>query len=485
MNPYTIAQGDTLTGIAGKNNTTVSALMALNPNIKDPNKISAGANLNLGMSPAVGGNTTNNILSPSTNNNSYMRPPGDNGEFVNDWAKDPSLYKGSGNSLPSWVSSSNSIVNSENELKTNVNGMSNVDTSLLDTAHEQAITAFDDQAQALKVQQTQQEAQIQSDFESALANAKTGQEKELATNIVSLARIGGYLGGSASSVGAINTLTAQHRAEQAQLETKKQQALAIARTAISEKQFNLAKEKAAEARQYSTDIENRRNKFFEQTMALTKENREASKYQTEEADRILDKYVDSGTEIPPEALSILSTTLGTSPETLANLVKAKKDSNELDKTSKLYTILEKVPAGQYVSIGGKMYAGLKKEAGSGNGNGDKSSQYSKAEEYVSANTGTKSFDQLNSDLRKLYPNLPDGDITQILKTRYVTPETELDTMYNTYIGLDTTEKQDKYVDKLNDATQKQFNDYVAKKDQELLDAEATKNAGKKWYNPFD
>lgn len=42
-----VQYGDTLTGIARANNTTVAALMAANPSIKDPNKIQAGASLNL------------------------------------------------------------------------------------------------------------------------------------------------------------------------------------------------------------------------------------------------------------------------------------------------------------------------------------------------------------------------------------------------------------------------------------------------------
>lgn len=66
---YTIAQGDTLSGIASKNNTTVQNLMALNPYIKDANKIYAGASLNLpsvsasknstGVVSAMGATNTN------------------------------------------------------------------------------------------------------------------------------------------------------------------------------------------------------------------------------------------------------------------------------------------------------------------------------------------------------------------------------------------------------------------------------------------
>jgi len=44
---YTIQSGDTLSAIAVRNKTTVTELMKLNPQITDPNKIYAGANLNL------------------------------------------------------------------------------------------------------------------------------------------------------------------------------------------------------------------------------------------------------------------------------------------------------------------------------------------------------------------------------------------------------------------------------------------------------
>ena len=44
---YTIQSGDTLSEIAEKNNTSVAEIMASNPQIKDANKIQAGASLNI------------------------------------------------------------------------------------------------------------------------------------------------------------------------------------------------------------------------------------------------------------------------------------------------------------------------------------------------------------------------------------------------------------------------------------------------------
>ena len=42
MGQYTIRRGDTLSGIAAKNGTTVKDLMRLNPQIRDVNKIFTG-----------------------------------------------------------------------------------------------------------------------------------------------------------------------------------------------------------------------------------------------------------------------------------------------------------------------------------------------------------------------------------------------------------------------------------------------------------
>ena len=53
-NTYRIRRGDTLSGIAKRLGTTVSKLMAMNPQIKDKNKIRAGAMLNIrGTKPSA------------------------------------------------------------------------------------------------------------------------------------------------------------------------------------------------------------------------------------------------------------------------------------------------------------------------------------------------------------------------------------------------------------------------------------------------
>ena len=62
---YNIQSGDTLSAIAAKNGTTVAALMALNPQITNPNKIYAGQFLNLGGISAAGVPTPAPALIPA------------------------------------------------------------------------------------------------------------------------------------------------------------------------------------------------------------------------------------------------------------------------------------------------------------------------------------------------------------------------------------------------------------------------------------
>jgi len=62
----TIKSGDTLSAIAKKNNTTVSALMKANPSIKSANKIQAGASINIPKAPAKSSSSSSSKSSSSS-----------------------------------------------------------------------------------------------------------------------------------------------------------------------------------------------------------------------------------------------------------------------------------------------------------------------------------------------------------------------------------------------------------------------------------
>ena len=68
---YQIRSGDTLSGIAARNHTTVAALLRANPQIHNPNLIRAGASLNLP------GSSDSFQPAPSTGGGRYTVRPGD------------------------------------------------------------------------------------------------------------------------------------------------------------------------------------------------------------------------------------------------------------------------------------------------------------------------------------------------------------------------------------------------------------------------
>ena len=63
MASYKIKSGDTLSEIAKRNNTTIKAIMAMNPSIKDPNKIRAGATLKM-AGKGISGNSSMDESAP-------------------------------------------------------------------------------------------------------------------------------------------------------------------------------------------------------------------------------------------------------------------------------------------------------------------------------------------------------------------------------------------------------------------------------------
>ena len=80
MEPYTLKSGDTLGNLAKANNTTVDALMKLNPNIKDANKIQAGSKLNLTApiatpAPVAGSSPATTPINPPATSSSAITQP--------------------------------------------------------------------------------------------------------------------------------------------------------------------------------------------------------------------------------------------------------------------------------------------------------------------------------------------------------------------------------------------------------------------------
>lgn len=162
-------------------------------------------------------------------------------------------------------------------------------------------------------------ATINTNFGQARDKLVTNQAGETGTYTATLARMGGYLGNTASSTGALITLNQKHQVQLSELEAKKQEAIQIANNAINDKQFALATSKIAEIKDYTTQMQKARQDFFNQNKKLIEDQTQAKKDAA-----VAELYAGGVTDIPTILKSLsgsgLSVTSTDVQNTLKNLV---------------------------------------------------------------------------------------------------------------------------------------------------------------------
>lgn len=119
------------------------------------------------------------------------------------------------------------------------------------------------------------------------------QQKEVGTTSAGLARMGGYLGESGSGTGVMLSLVRNHRAELAELESKRQEALFTARKFYAEKKFDLAKEKAQEAEDREQEIYERQQEFFQNQRSVNADDRTVANQERDDARSVLTNIVSN------------------------------------------------------------------------------------------------------------------------------------------------------------------------------------------------
>lgn len=149
-----------------------------------------------------------------------------------------------------------------------------IDTADAELASKNYLAEIQRQYDALETRRTNDMSSINSSFDNAKVKLGDNQNREKGTFNSTLARIGGYLGDSASGAGALITLNQTHQFEMNDLEAKRSAALQAARDAVDEKQSALALKKAQEYKDLTKEIQDRKEKFFTQSMAIVKEERE-------------------------------------------------------------------------------------------------------------------------------------------------------------------------------------------------------------------
>jgi hypothetical protein len=228
------------------------------------------------------------------------------------------------------------------------------------------LSYLDSYSQKLEAQRAQTIKSINDSAAQTKTDTENAQTRETGSTTVSLARIGGYLGGSASATGAMINLANTHRAELQTLEQKRQAAITLANQAIDDKQFDVAKQKVSEARNILNDIETSKQNFFNNNLKILQEQRSqdealGNRYQDELK---AFAYVDPKT-IDPNKKSEIDNFYGVAGFTDKylkatndiNKVKSSKDAMEYQKS--FIDLLKDIPQGQKMTFpDGTTYTGI-------------------------------------------------------------------------------------------------------------------------------
>lgn len=175
----------------------------------------------------------------------------------------------------------------------------------LQIASDQFIELLQTQSEQLEIRRQAEESRISEQFEQRKTEVKAEQKKEFATFRTTLQSLGGFLGPSASASGALINLAVTHRGQLASLEAKKAAAIQAANNAIGDKQFDIARLMAQEAKQIAIDINKSRQDFFDNSLKLLNEERE----QQERITSIQNTLRDDARQ----SLSLITSTFGGIP----------------------------------------------------------------------------------------------------------------------------------------------------------------------------
>lgn len=265
------------------------------------------------------------------------------------------------------VSSSDQVVTGEQNTKKTVTNLNKTltpnvpgdGTSDAQGASDSYLTMLENQMNALETRRANDVGGINAQFNSAQTDLQGAQKSETGTESATLARIGGYLGPSASGTGAMLNLAATHKTEILKLQTARAAAIQAANNAIDDKEFAVAEKKAQEAKDLAATIYKRKQDFFDNTMKLQ------TQQETQIQNQLKDMAVLDPKTIPQETKDAIdshygvpgfadqyfaATSAATTAKTNADQLKAKTDMLDL---------LQKIPAGQKLDFpDGTSYVGM-------------------------------------------------------------------------------------------------------------------------------
>ena len=275
-----------------------------------------------------------------------------------------------------FVSSSEPIVQEE---KATTKAVSDLTPAPVVDGAAAAVSASDEYLALLDKQEVALESRRKQEVESLTAQfgeAKTGllqaQKGEKGATAVGLARMGGFLGPSASHTGVLLNLAANHRAEVTTLEGKKAEAIRMANNAIDDKQFAIAKLRVEEVKDIEKTIHDRKVEFFNQSLDATAEARKEDEFFRKKVEDDLKTFgelslADEALELDPAKASAIDDYYGVPGFTqqyldvIKSSATAKGEKEALETKKTMLDFLEKIPQGQEVAFpDGTTYTGLGK-----------------------------------------------------------------------------------------------------------------------------
>jgi hypothetical protein len=265
------------------------------------------------------------------------------------------------------VSSSAPVIAQENKVISDLQAMTSDDAAITQ-AHNDYLAQLKAEEAALEQRRINEEAQINASFDTKKTQTEQAQKGEKGTFTSTLARIGGYLGDSASATGAIVNLNQTHQFQLSDLEAKRQGALQEARNAITDKQFALARLKTEEAKDYAKAISDSKQKFFENNLKILNEQRQQdAQSRLEIKDKLANLAYLTPDQISPETKKEIDSFYGTPgfTENYINVTnqaqKAKTEKDIMDARKATLEFLQNIPAGQKIQFpDGTEYTGMGK-----------------------------------------------------------------------------------------------------------------------------
>lgn len=242
------------------------------------------------------------------------------------------------------------------------------DTSGVKAASTSATATLDNYMAQLEARRKEQIDSINAGFDTTKTSTIDAQNKETGSTTVGLARMGGYLGGSASGTGVMLNLAQNHRDEITALEAKRQAAITEANNAITDKEFDVARAKVSEAKDLENTIYSRQKDFWDQQLQLQGENRAQDTFlQKKYSDQLDALAVTGGT--PDKTTSTAIDSFYGVPGFTQKYIDIKKADTEAKSTKALYDsfkskidLLESIPAGVKVKFGDETITGIGKTA---------------------------------------------------------------------------------------------------------------------------